>query len=257
MKLQFTLALFLGINLNLSAQWTSVDGGKDLKTDQNVGIGLDNPISGSGDGSEKWLSIRGDRRSVLQVGSDDNQSAGSSFGRIDFYHGGSYKQTFASIYAARKTTSRNAQLYFNTRSGDDWATRMIISPNGNVGINTLDPGVYKLAVNGNIRAKEIICETGWSDFVFEENYHLPTLQEVEDHINKHGHLKDIPSAAEVEANGVSLGEMDSKLLQKIEELMLYAIEQDKKIKTYEKEKTSMQKQLNTLQQQVNNLINQE
>ncbi len=100
-----------------------------------------------------------------------------------------------------------------------------VTRNGHVTIGTgnIDTN-YKLAVNGKMRAKEIVCETGWSDFVFEDDYDLPTLKEVEDHIEKHGHLKDIPSAAEVEANGVSLGEMDSKLLQKIEELTLYIIE---------------------------------
>lgn len=100
---------------------------------------------------------------------------------------------------------------------------------GNIGIGTNDPGVWKLAVNGKIRAKEIKVETNWSDFVFEKDYHLPTLEDVEKHINEKGHLKDIPSAKEVEENGIYLGEMDAKLLQKIEELVLYAINQQKEI----------------------------
>ncbi|PHS07649.1 MAG: hypothetical protein COA88_08090 [Kordia sp.] len=100
---------------------------------------------------------------------------------------------------------------------------------GNVGIGTSNPGTYKLAVNGNIRAKEIKVETGWSDFVFENDYSLPTLKEVAQHIQEKGHLKDIPSAKDVEENGIFLGEMDAKLLQKIEELTLYTIAQEKKI----------------------------
>ncbi|RNL68056.1 hypothetical protein ED312_23310, partial [Sinomicrobium pectinilyticum] len=73
---------------------------------------------------------------------------------------------------------------------------------GSLGIGTINySGSWKLAVNGNIRAKEIKVETGWSDFVFEEGYHLSTLEEVEQHIKEKGHLKDIPSAKEVEANG--------------------------------------------------------
>ena len=86
-----------------------------------------------------------------------------------------------------------------------------------------------MAVNGQIRAKEIKVETGWSDFVFFKDYKLPTLEEVEDHIKEKGHLKDIPSANEVEENGIFLGEMNSKLLQKIEELTLYTIQQQKEI----------------------------
>ncbi|MBC9795860.1 hypothetical protein [Sinomicrobium weinanense] len=101
---------------------------------------------------------------------------------------------------------------------------------GRVGIGTTDSSNWKLAVNGNIRAKEVKVETGWSDFVFEENYPLPTLEEVEQHIIKKGHLKDIPSAKEVEENGIFLGEMDAKLLQKIEELTLYIIKQQKVMK---------------------------
>ncbi|PQJ80302.1 hypothetical protein [Polaribacter porphyrae] len=73
----------------------------------------------------------------------------------------------------------------------------------------------------------------WSDFVFYKNYNLPTLQEVEKHIKEKGHLKDIPSAKEVEKNGIFLGEMNAKLLQKIEELTLYIIAQEKILKKQE------------------------
>ena len=87
----------------------------------------------------------------------------------------------------------------------------------------------------------LITLIGWSDFVFFKDYKLPTLKEVENHIKEKGHLKDIPSAKEVEKNGFFLGEMDAKLLQKIEELTLYTIEQEKKIKAFEKEKLQNRK----------------
>jgi hypothetical protein len=111
--------------------------------------------------------------------------------------------------------------------------------NGNVGIGTTNPGTWELAVNGNIRAKEIKVETGWSDFVFENDYKLPTLQDVENHIKEKGHLKDIPSAKEVKENGIFLGKMDSKLLQKIEELTLYTINQQKEIEILKEEKKEL------------------
>jgi hypothetical protein len=111
---------------------------------------------------------------------------------------------------------------------------------GNVGIGTVNPNGWKLAVNGKIRAKEIKVETGWSDFVFENDYKLPTLKEVEKYIKEKGHLKDIPSAKEVEMNGVFLGQMDSKLLQKIEELTLYTIQQEKKIMNLNKLKSKVE-----------------
>ncbi|UGU18116.1 hypothetical protein LS482_09575 [Sinomicrobium kalidii] len=107
--------------------------------------------------------------------------------------------------------------------------------NGNAGIGTTSPDA-KLAVNGVIHSKEVKVDlNGWSDFVFKEDYNLPTLEEVEQHIKEKGHLKDIPNTKEVKENGIHLGEMDAKLLQKIEELMLYTIEQEKRIKKLETE----------------------
>ncbi|WDI31666.1 hypothetical protein PUV54_00500 [Hyphococcus flavus] len=93
----------------------------------------------------------------------------------------------------------------------------------NVGIGTQNPGSYKLAVNGKIRAKEIVVETGWSDFVFEDDYVLRPLSEVKSFIEDNGHLPDVPSAKTIESEGVSLGENQAVLLRKIEELTLYTI----------------------------------
>lgn len=99
---------------------------------------------------------------------------------------------------------------------------------GKVGIGKLNP-VNELDVNGTVHSKEVKVDMdGWSDFVFKKEYNLPTLEEVEKHIAEKGHLENIPSEKEVLENGISLGKMNAKLLQKIEELTLYAIEQEKK-----------------------------
>ncbi len=112
-----------------------------------------------------------------------------------------------------------------------------------VGIGTTSTGNHRLAVEGSIGAREIKVEAnGWSDFVFYDDYKLPTLQEVAQHIKEKGHLKDIPSAEDVEENGFYLGEMDSKLLQKIEELTLYTIQQDKEIKELKKQNAKIEAQ---------------
>ncbi len=122
-------------------------------------------------------------------------------------------------------------IHLNYQS--DWSKTQInggsIFLTGSTGIGTFNLAGYMLAVNGNIRAKEVKIETGWSDFVFEDDYDLPTLAEVEEFIKTNKHLPEIPSAEEVAENGVNLGEMESKLLQKIEELTLYIIDQQKEI----------------------------
>lgn len=108
---------------------------------------------------------------------------------------------------------------------------------GNVGIGTTDIGTWRLAVEGKIRAREIKVDNDtWPDYVFKPNYRLPSLEEVEEHIRIYGHLGNIPSAAEVESNGIELGEMNRLLLEKIEELTLYIIELEEKIKTSNKNK---------------------
>ncbi|KAB5483626.1 hypothetical protein [Flagellimonas hadalis] len=121
----------------------------------------------------------------------------------------------------------NGYLRFGTSSTlvDAPITRLSISKEGKVGIGTLDTGNHRLAVEGTIGAREIKVEVGtWSDYVFKDGYNLPTLEEVERHIKEKGHLINIPSAQEVEENGVELGEMNKLLLEKIEELTLYVLE---------------------------------
>lgn len=129
-----------------------------------------------------------------------------------------------------------------------WTRYMDIKANGssyflgNMAIGTSNiNGTYKLSVNGKIRAKEVVVETGWSDFVFEEDYNLKSLKEVESFIKENKHLPDVPSEKEVTENGVSIGEMQSTLLQKIEELTLYVIEQDKRIEKLEQENAELKK----------------
>jgi hypothetical protein len=112
--------------------------------------------------------------------------------------------------------------------------RMRIAKGGYVGIGTIAP-TYPLTVNGTVRAKEVIVDTGWSDYVFAPGHRLAPLTEVEASIKADGHLPGIPSQREVAANGVSVGDMQAKLLQKVEELTLYVIAQEKRIRGLEDE----------------------
>lgn len=113
-------------------------------------------------------------------------------------------------------------------------TNVRITSAGYVGIGTTTPS-EKLSVNGNILSKKVkVTQTGWADYVFHPCYKLPSLDEVEAYIKRHQHLPDIPSAAEVEKNGLDLGDNQTALLKKIEELTLYIIQQQKEIDTLKK-----------------------
>lgn len=117
--------------------------------------------------------------------------------------------------------------------GNDNVTLTLPKANSFIGIGTTSftdgTDTYRLSVKGAIRADRVKVYTTWADFVFEKDYKLPTLEEVEKHIAEKGHLRDIPSAKEVEAKGIELGEMNKLLLQKVEELTLYMIDMNKEI----------------------------
>jgi hypothetical protein len=113
------------------------------------------------------------------------------------------------------------------------ANALYVKSNGNVGIGTTNPAA-RLAVNGTgtfngkVKCTEVeVLLAAWPDFVFESGYNLRPLSEVENFINTNKHLPDVPSANEVTTNGASLGQMNSTLLQKVEELTLYMIQLQK------------------------------
>ncbi len=117
------------------------------------------------------------------------------------------------------------RFYVNGALGQTMA--MMISNVGSVGIGTTNPQ-YLLSVNGQIGAKDVIvANTGWSDYVFQPGYRLKPLSEVNAYIQANHHLPDIPSEAEVSEKGVSVNEMQKKLLAKVEELTLHMIQQEK------------------------------
>ncbi|MCE7057196.1 hypothetical protein LZF95_21120 [Algoriphagus sp. AGSA1] len=99
-----------------------------------------------------------------------------------------------------------------------------------------------IKVNGTVKTKEVnVTATGWPDYVFRPGYQLMPLSELETFIQKNGHLPDVPTEAEVMENGVNLAEMNVKLLEKVEELTLYLIEQSTQIKALKAELESVKK----------------
>lgn len=186
------------------------EGGTQVMTVNNsyVGIGTDNPLLP--------LHIS----TGLQIGT-------SSTANQNFH-----------IVAHDWSGNWGLRLYYgNNGAGTHLVT---FSNNGCVGIGVPVPDAnYKLSVNGSIRTKEVKVESNWSDFVFKPEYKLTSLEDVEKYIKENGHLEGMPTEQDVKENGVELGDATSKLLQKIEELTLYVIEQNKEIQRLKEENSKM------------------
>lgn len=164
-------------------------------------------------------------------------------GGADGYNG-VYKYTNSSVFPDQGSNAANyfVDIIFDTGTGDDKTnyvakyispttiSKSIIFDNGSsIGIGTTTmSGDYKLFVDQGIKTKKVKVEaTGWADYVFDNDYKLATLKEVEDFIKINKHLPGVPSAKEVEKDGLNLGDNQAVLLKKIEELTLYLLEQDK------------------------------
>lgn len=126
---------------------------------------------------------------------------------------------------------------------------------GNVGIGTDlssnqyngENNYFKLSVNGSIRAKEIVVETNWADFVFADDYKLMSLDKVEDFIEENNHLPGVPSAKSISENGLKVAESQTIQMQKIEELTLYTIEQQKLIQSLLDEVNNLKSEVKSIQ----------
>ncbi len=116
----------------------------------------------------------------------------------------------------------NSTLLFNGKVGVSTSTFPTT-------VGTADVSAYKLFVKGGILTEEVRIRTGWADYVFAPGYQLKDLTSVEKYISQNGHLPNVPSAKTVEESGLSLGEIAKIQQEKIEELTLYLIEQNKKL----------------------------
>jgi hypothetical protein len=145
------------------------------------------------------------------------------------------------INRIRAQSSDNSQLALNANNGisldggnvtsiwiKSFNDNTITMQCGILDVNATDASFYNLQANGTITTKEIIVTAdGWSDYVFDNNYKLKSLNEVKTFIDKNKHLPGIPDKKEVAAKGVNVGDMQAKLLEKVEELTLYLIEMKK------------------------------
>ncbi len=189
-----------------------------LKASGNVGIGTAAPgakldVAGN-------ILLSGGRSTILTTGDNTTTDRGGiQFVTYDNGTTNIWTPTDQGGYPKDSTIRLGGFGSFNSNT-------LNLAVSGAMGIGTTTM-TEKLNVNGRIRAKEVIVETNWSDFVFDPGYRLTPLAQVEQQIRTEKHLPGIPSAQEVASGGVSIGDMQAKLLQKIEELTLHVIEQQK------------------------------
>ena len=199
-----------------------------FNTDKNI-FSFNKPIQGSGvNGAVKILSSIGGYLELCPMDSgyvcfNTNMSGGYCFDKTITLSSGH-------LISPRKLT-------FSTNNSTHCMTMLT---NGNVGIGTLSPK-YKLDVSGTIRANEIIVNTTGADFVFSDDYQLRPLSEVKTFIQENKHLPEIKSAREMQEDGVSVNELQTQLLQKIEELTLYLIQQEQTIQELRQEVEQLKK----------------
>lgn len=227
------LSMFI-IPFNITAQWIGNSTTGDTYRTGDVGIDTSNP------------------QDVLEIGND-----------ISFHNGGVQAIGFKYRHKNQQDLDPNkyaASLRFDSSSGQfslgvssslnsSIVPRvLVVNKSGKVGIGTAIPD-DKLTVNGKIHAKEVKVDLNIAaDYVFERyydgfsflkpEYTMPTLKEVEDYTKINKHLPGVPSAEQIKEEGLHLKEMTNLLLQKIEELTLYTIEQEKRIKELERKMES-------------------
>lgn len=136
----------------------------------------------------------------------------------------------------------NGGTTIGTFSNDAPDNGLYVAGNVGIGVNASNMATgYALSVDGKIICEELKVELSgsWPDYVFSDDYHLPSLEEVEAHIEENNHLPGIPNAASIEEEGLVVGEMQKLLMEKVEELTLYMIDADKRIKALEAENAAL------------------
>jgi len=226
---------------------TPADAKVTIKSNGDVGIGMTTPwgkfhVNGVGYfGNENATAHR-----IAIGGSGTNYGSvgyGYRYTQNDFLH-----NYAASDFASQLRFDVGGFNFLTAPSGTSgspitFTSVMVINQNGNVGIGTSVPPDAKLAVKGIIHTQEVRVDLLGAvapDYVFEPDYDLTTLDELKGFIQQHKHLPEIPSATEMEANGINLKEMNLLLLKKVEELTLLLIEEHVKVERLEREVSELQ-----------------
>jgi hypothetical protein len=183
----------------------------------------------------------------FSIKSDNSCGWGNDWNWLSAQEGGS-------IHLNKAGLDINAKPFIDFTSGYSYMSDHIDIRIQNSAANTLDfwtdlfingsGGTKVMSVKSDgIYAKKLTVQSSWSDFVFKNDYNLLSLTELENYIKENGHLPDIPTESYIEENGLNVGEMTTKLLQKIEELSLYIIDINKQIELLKEENEEMKTNL--------------
>jgi hypothetical protein len=209
----------------------------------NVGIGTTSPIA--------TLDVNGTVKDIITNAYDPSNNYVGGFGRAGTMTGGfsSIPNCLGIAYFERdfviggwgKTTHawQGPALYINSDNGN-----VLIGQTTQVNTN------YKLDVAGGVRANQVTVNTTGADYVFDSSYQRMPLADLARYTAAYKHLPEVPSASQMQAAGVDLGDMQRVQLAKIEELTLYAIEADRKIETADRQIATLETQLKSIQEEV-------
>ena len=237
----------------------------------NVGIGISAPTS-----PLSFAKTGGDKINLYQESAGQVYGMGIGTGTLQIYSPATRNIAFGTGSSAAFTQTMgldasgslfiqgaNAGYIFkdrtdNTYGGWNWYANggvaslyryssggnlLSIDANGNMNLGATRNAVgYKLNVGGKIIAEEVRVnlQANWPDYVFAPNYALKPLPELESFIKANNHLPNMPAAAEVEKSGLAIGEMQTKMMEKIEELSLYIIQQNKTIELLKQQMEALQ-----------------
>jgi hypothetical protein len=210
---KFNTTGFWNVFMGLQSGYNNTTGSSNLFLGNNAGF---NNLTGEGN-----IAI-GVNSGYSNTAGNNNIFIGTSAGNAETGNDKLYIANSNTPNPLIKGDFANSTLIFNGKVGVSTSTFPTT-------VGTANVSAYKLFVKGGILTEEVRIRTGWADYVFAPGYQLKDLATVENYISKNGHLPNVPSAKTVEESGLSLGEIAKVQQEKIEELTLYLIEQNKKL----------------------------